>query len=218
MIWLLKLVLAYLAKEVKKLKEKGIESKVIDIAIKCLMCFVDCFQRVVEYVSKLGFIQVAITSNNFCTSCFQAITLFVSNPGKFGFVGALGQVFTFVGKIFVSAACGIVGYLALEQDTELSEKLNTKLFPVFVFIFIGFLISSLFFMIYGISADAVLLCVFKDKNASGNAGRPPAEFVPAPMRSFYSKYLDCPKAPKKKRKPTKFVKKKNVSDEEQEDE
>jgi len=49
-------VLAYVAKEVKKMKENGMESKVIEIAVKCLMCYVTCFEKVVKYISKLGFI------------------------------------------------------------------------------------------------------------------------------------------------------------------
>jgi len=82
------------------------------------------------------------------------------NPMKFGFVGALGTVFTFIGKIFVSAACGVASYFAINADKELSDKLNTKLFPVICCIFIGYIISSLFFMVYGVASDAVLLCFF----------------------------------------------------------
>ena len=82
------------------------------------------------------------------------------NPMKFGFVGALGAVFTFCGKIFISAMCGVVGYLALQADTVLSDKLHTKLFPVVVFCVIGYIISHLFFMVYGVASDAVLLCFF----------------------------------------------------------
>ena len=87
--------------------------------------------------------------------------LFITNPMKFGFVGALGAVFTFIGKLFVSAVCGVAGYIAIDNDKELSDKLNTKLFPVICCIAIGYIISNLFFMIYGVASDAVLLCFFK---------------------------------------------------------
>jgi len=82
------------------------------------------------------------------------------NPMKFGFVGALGGIFTFIGKLFVSATCGVAMYFALDADSELSDKLHTKLFPVFVCIAIGYIISNLFFLIYGVASDAVLLCFF----------------------------------------------------------
>ena len=55
-IWTIKIVLAYIAKEVQKLKKKGVESKVIDYAIKCMLVIVSCFERVVKFMSKLGFI------------------------------------------------------------------------------------------------------------------------------------------------------------------
>ncbi len=45
-----------MAKEVKRMKENGILSKVVEYALKCLMCYVNCFEKVVKYISKLGFI------------------------------------------------------------------------------------------------------------------------------------------------------------------
>ncbi len=60
------------------------------------------------------------------------------------------------------------------------------MFPVFVFIGIGYLVSSLFFMIYGVAADAIILCFFWDKEINKGGGRPIT--APAPMRNFYEKY------------------------------
>lgn len=39
-VWTVKIILAYVAKEVDKLKKKGISSKVIDYAIKCMLVIV----------------------------------------------------------------------------------------------------------------------------------------------------------------------------------
>jgi len=61
-IWMIKLILAYIAKEVKRMRDNGMDSKVVVYAIKCLMCYVNCFEKVVKFISKLGFIQVAIGS------------------------------------------------------------------------------------------------------------------------------------------------------------
>lgn len=60
------------------------------------------------------------------------------------------------------------------------------LLPVIIFIFIGYLIASLFFMIYGISADTIIVCFFQDRDTASKDGR--AVNAPAPMTSFYEKF------------------------------
>ena len=41
-------------------------------------------------------------------------------------------------------------------------------------------------MIYGVAADAIILCFFWDKSIMKAGGRPVS--APAPMRNFYEKY------------------------------
>ncbi len=182
----IKVMLAYLAAYIENLKKKGIESKVVDWIIKCLMIFVACFERFIKFLSTLGFIQVAISGQNFCTSCFKAFTILFSNPMKFGFVHALGTVFTFIGKLFISGLCGVVGYIVIEYDENLAEELHSAIFPVFVFMGIGYVVATVFFSIYGVAADTVLLCFFWDKEIASQGGRPVS--APGPMKKFYEKY------------------------------
>lgn len=41
-------------------------------------------------------------------------------------------------------------------------------------------------MIYGIAADAIILCFFKDKESCEKSGRAP--IAPEPMMAFYEKF------------------------------
>ena len=83
------------------------------------MIFVACFERIVKFISKLGFIKVAVSSENFCLSCFKAMTLLLSNPMKFGMIYALTGIFTLVGKLFISAICGFIGYIFITYNDSL---------------------------------------------------------------------------------------------------
>lgn len=185
-IWSIKVMLAYVVKHVQDAKKKGVSSKMVDYILKCLMVLVSCFERAIKFLSKLGFIQIAISGQNFCTSCFKAFMVLFKNPMKFGFVHALGTVFTFIGKIFVASVSGVIGYFALDLDAALSDKLSSKIFPTVFFIVIGFVIATVFFSIYGVAADTVLLCFFWDKEIANRGGRPVN--APAPMKGFYEKY------------------------------
>ena len=56
LVWLVKIILAYIIHYTEGLKKKGIESKVVDIFLKCMMCYVTCFERFIKFLSTLGFI------------------------------------------------------------------------------------------------------------------------------------------------------------------
>jgi hypothetical protein len=44
----------------------------------------------------------------------------------------------------------------------------------------------LFYQIYGIASDAIILCFFRDKQSSEEKGRPTT--APEPMKEFYEKF------------------------------
>lgn len=186
LFWSIQLVLGYLAAYIEGLKKNGIESKILDLFIKCLMCYVACFTRVIEFISELGYAQIAITSKNFCTSCMEAFKLLVSNPMKFGVVSFVGTTFVFIGNLFVAATCGVLGWLLITYDKTLIQSLNETIIPTFFFIVIGYFVATIFFSVFGTSANTVLLCFFYDKELASKSGRPPN--APEPMREFYEKY------------------------------
>jgi hypothetical protein len=105
---------------------------------------------------------------------------------KFGLLHLLGSTFTFIGKIFICGASGIIGYILINRDTEIEAQINSKLFVVVIFGIIGYIIATLFYMVYGIAADAIILCFFKDKDLAEKTGRAP--IAPEPMRAFYEKF------------------------------
>lgn len=57
--------------------------------------------------------------------------------------------------------------------------MNSVLFPVVIFVIIGYAIAALFFMIYGVAADTVIVCFFQDRDDAGKEGR--AVHAPGPM-------------------------------------
>lgn len=57
---------------------------------------------------------------------------------------------------------------------------------VIVFGVIGYIVASLFYQIYGIASDAIILCFFWDKQEAEEKGR--ATTAPEPMKEFYEKF------------------------------
>jgi len=79
---------------------------------KCLLwttsyCL-NCLNRVVKYISKMAYIQIALTSSNFCVSAWKAFILILGNAGRFAVATILGAIFIFVGKVLIVCSTVIV--------------------------------------------------------------------------------------------------------------
>lgn len=93
-------------------------------------------------------------------SCIDSMKLIMSNPMQFGLLTVFGSIFEFIGKVFITGASALIGYFLLKANTTLMTQINSSLFVVIVFGVIGYIVASLFYQIYGIASDAIILCFF----------------------------------------------------------
>lgn len=182
-IQFVKFVLMYIVHYIQDLEKKGIESNMIKWVVKCLICCVSCFERVIQYISTLGYAYLAISSENFCSSCASAFKLLVANPMKFGMVHAMGSVFAFIGKIFVGASTGVIGWALVKYNSELNEKISSLIVPVIFFVLLGYMVAAVFFSVYGVAADSVIICYFYSKENPSHS-----TVAPSSMQAFYDSY------------------------------
>lgn len=188
--WLIQMCLMYIQGYLKKLQASGVDSRVAQCAVSCIGCCVNCCTRFIEFISELGFSQVAITSKNFCASCGEAFSLLASNPLKFGLVNWVSSTFVFIGKLFVATVSGVLGYIMITNDSAIASSLYETVIPTIFFVIIGYVIGAIFYSVFGSSANTILLCFFVDKELAERSGRPPN--APEPMREFYEKYKKPP--------------------------
>jgi hypothetical protein len=183
-IQFIKFCLMFVASYVESLQKKGIQNQFVSWILKCMICCVQCFERFIKYMSSLGYAYLAISGKNFCSSCSNAFTLLVSNPMKFGMVAAMGTVFAFIGKLFVASLSGVTGYFLVKyMDTKIYGEVHSILWPVIFFVILGYFIASIFFSVYGVAADSVIICFFYSKeNSTGYHS------APTSMQSFYDNY------------------------------
>ena len=184
-IQFIKFLLMYVVHYVENLKKKGVENKMVTWVLKCLVCCVSCFERFIKYISSLGYAYLAISGKNFCQSCANAFVLLVENPMKFGMVAAMGSVFAFIGKVFVAALTGVIGHFMVKEGfKDTYEELHSTLIPVIFFVILGYFVASVFFAVYGVAADSVIICFFYSKKELGHMNIS----APASMQSFYDNY------------------------------
>lgn len=126
----IRLVLEYIAHNLEKYG--GAENALVKFLINCCRCYVACFERFIKFLNKNAYIQIALTGKNFCRSAWNAFSLILRNPLKFGVVGGLGEVFIMIGKIIISASTTLICYLIITRVEKYKTELNSPIFPTIV--------------------------------------------------------------------------------------
>lgn len=140
---------------------------------KCLLwstkyCL-NCLNRVVKYISKMAYIQIALTSSNFCMSAWKAFILIVGNAGRFAVATTLGAIFMFLGKVFIVGSTVIICYIIITEVNDIEENLSSPFFPCILFGFIAYAIATIFLSIFGFSMDVILQSFLVDETLAGEA-------------------------------------------------
>jgi len=134
-----------------------------------------CLERFIKFITKNAYIQIALTSKNFCASAWNAFTLILKNAARFGFATGVGAIFIVLGKIMITLATGYVCYYILNNNEEYSTKINSWMGPVAVSAILAYYVSNLFLSVFSFSADTILQCFLVDEELKRpESNRPPS--------------------------------------------
>lgn len=185
LVWTIKYILMYIQ---ARIKSTGLEnrSKAIVFLLRCLTCYVLCFERFIKFLNKNAFIQCALNSKAFCTSARDAFFLVLRNGWRFLTLGTIGHVFMFLGRTLIALVSSYVGYMIITNSDTWSDKLHSPVFPTIVFLLISYTIASLFMSVYGMACDAILHCFLADEELCKKGDRPP-QHAPEMLRDFIDK-------------------------------
>jgi len=76
-------------------------------------------EHCVKFISKLAYIQVALTSENFCTAAWNGFTLMIKNAARYGFGNAIGCIFMAFGCVAIGAITGASAYFFIGNYPDL---------------------------------------------------------------------------------------------------
>jgi hypothetical protein len=151
MVWL-----EVIKRRVEKTATNKTESKCFKCIISCLQCCMGCIGKIMEFINKHAYIQIALKGDNFCTAAWEGFALIVRNLGRFSSLTAIGSIFSLIGTVFISVASGVIGYFVITKVSYFSDELNSCVLPVVVFIIIGFILGLVTMNIFGTSGDALM--------------------------------------------------------------
>ena len=146
---------------------------------KCFKCLISCFQcclgccaKVMEYINKHAYIQIALKGDNFCTAAFEGFGLLIRNLGRFSMLAFLGGILSIFGTIFITVSSCLIGYFVITKVELFSANLNSCILPVIAFGIVGFILGHVTMSIFSVSGDALIHSFLLDEEI--NKGLPKA--------------------------------------------
>jgi hypothetical protein len=180
-IQFIRLVLAYIQAQSKKLEGKN--GKVIKYALTCLSCYLFCFEKIIKFLNKNAYIQIALSGKNFWGATKDAFHLIVHNPLRLGVVSSIGGIFVLFGKVFIAAITALIAFLVLTNWDRYSAQIYSPFIPTLVIFIFAYAVGAVFMTVYGLAADTILACFIVDEQINKQKNAPPRHCPPS-LRSF----------------------------------
>lgn len=140
-----RLLLTYLYTKLKAAEEGG--NSVASCLLKCCICWFWMLEKFVRYLNHNAYTVIAIESINFCPAAGVAWNALMSNALQVATINGVGDFVLFLGKLFVSIVCALVGVLVLKSR----EEVNFYVVPVVLIGLFAFFIAHVILSLYEVS-------------------------------------------------------------------
>ena len=141
--------------------------------------------RFIKYINKNAYIQIALTSENFCSSAINGFLLILKHAGKFTLVAGIGNIFMILGKMCIASLTTFLGFIMMETWPEISDGLDSPVIPLIVIFMIAYTVSAIFISVFSTSSNTILQCFLADLDINDQKGRGEgASHRPPALESF----------------------------------
>ncbi|CDW78517.1 UNKNOWN [Stylonychia lemnae] len=181
-VWLIKIIFEFIAKRVKQ--TGGNLSSAVRCMICCCRCCLDCVDRFIKFINRNAYIQIALSSENFCVSAMNGFLLIIKHAGKFSLVAGIGNIFMVLGKMTIASLTCLFGFLIIENWEEIHEALDSPVMPLAVIFLIAYFVGAVFISVFATSSNTILQCFLVDLDISQQQGREGASHRPPALESF----------------------------------
>jgi len=140
LIWAIRIAFEYINKQLEKAKKEGNPlNNFLTCFTYCCRCCLACCNRFIKYLNRNAYIQIALTSNNFCVSAINGFLLVLRNIVTFALTEGIGNLFVLLGIGLVSIGNTLVAYGIITAWVELESRLNSLIAPLLAVFAISYL-------------------------------------------------------------------------------
>ncbi len=174
---LLRVILEFIS---NRLKDKnGNENKLVKCVLCCCKCCMCCLENFLKYINRHAFIITSIYSLNFIRAASKAFKLVTTNIVRVSVVDRISYFLLFLSNLSITAICGVASFYFFTKKIPFNAlqsytpDLNYYFLPMSAIIVGVFFIGKLFFDVFSMGIDTLLICVLIDVDKNdGSKSRP----------------------------------------------
>ncbi|XP_065916951.1 choline transporter-like protein 2 isoform X2 [Dysidea avara] len=169
----IRFILGYIQRQLKKRKE----ARWAQIMLSIFQCCFWCLEKVLRYVNRQAYIEIAIYGHNFCVATCKVVSLLLRNIIRTVVKDNIVRFLLFLGEICIVAAVAGVAWLAFGGYTNYGEdiwgrRLNYYLIPILVLCFVAYLVAAGFTGVFLMAVDTVFICFLEDLERNNGKDQP----------------------------------------------
>lgn len=162
----------------KQAEAAGGDNKIVEYITNCLRCCLQCVERIVQFINKMAYIQIALRGKGFCQAAKDGFEVAWSNPLRFAVVGGVGEVIMFLGKLMIAAGTTFGFYVLITFVYSIQVNVLKPIYLLIVVFIISYAIGMLFMSVYSIAMDTILQCFIVDEANQQAKGTKTALYAP----------------------------------------
>jgi hypothetical protein len=181
-VWMIRFVFEYVA---KKMQSAGAgDNGFTKCLLNSIRCCLDCFDRLMRYLTRNAYIYMAISSESFCSSALNAFILMLKNAAKFAFVEGFSEVFMFIAKVCICVLATATSLTVLKFALT-ESPVSSPIVPGIVMLIISFIVAGIFVSVFDAGANTILQCYLIDFDITKQKGAHlEPTHVPPTLRKF----------------------------------
>jgi Plasma-membrane choline transporter len=149
------------------LKKLGKNDKDSELMLKCVSCMIMIFEKFLKFFNKHSYIQIALTSENYCTASRNAMKIVGNNFLRFGILHGLGEIVMNMVVVFIALMGTYLSYLILQRHSPEIKDMQGAAPSLMIVLGVQAAIGKLFMHIWEISADTIMHCHCIDEELGG---------------------------------------------------
>ena len=185
LIQLVRILMAVLDSQTKKLQEQNQMAK---LALKAVQCCLWCLEKTVKFITNYCYIYVAMQGGGFCRSCFAVFTLIMGNPAQLALNTIVRLILSLLQLIAIPGVCAWACNATLER-----QRKPEPMYASAVVAIMAYIITSAFALVMSCTLDTLFVCCVRDKTA-----RAPSCLIGSTARLASTRVIEERNAPKRR--------------------
>ncbi|ORX45760.1 DUF580-domain-containing protein [Piromyces finnis] len=153
-------LIKYILAKIQKMAKKNGNNAFVKCLIGCLRCFIECLDRIVKYITKNAYIEIAIYGYSFCKASYKATKLILRNAFRVVIIDRISSIVFILGKLLVTAATVFFTFLLL-KNKNINDTYMLSI-PLIISFLLGLMIISIFMSVLSTTIDTIFVSVCED--------------------------------------------------------